>query len=442
MSVQIGSRWELFVDRYMIERMIGAELRLHEPQRREVVLVQDQPWEGKDGAYYSVLQDGGKVRLYYRGYCPEDSSKEQVTCCAESEDGVHFMRPELGLFEFHGSRANNIVWMGDEAHNLAPFVDTNPAVLPEQRYKALAGAPPVALCSPDGIHWRRLSEGPVMADGAFDSLNTARWDDVAGYYRSYSRYWSQGGWDGARAIQSCTSADFLTWSAPQHNVYQPGVPLEHFYTNAVVRCPGAEHIFLSFPKRFVQARHKVQEHQEPGVSDAIFMSSRDGVHWDRTFLEAWLRPGLDPRNWTQRSNMPAWGIVDVDPREHSLYASEHYSWDDNRLRRVTVRRHGFASIHAGHLSGEVITRPFAFAGSRLLLNYATSAAGAVQVEIQDKHGHAIEGFTLNDMPPLYGDDLEETVVWKHSSDVRVLEGQTILLRFVLQDADVFAFRFA
>lgn len=74
----------------------------------------------------------------------------------------------------------------------------------------------------------------------------------------------------------------------------------------------------------------------------MFLSSRDGVNWDRTFLEARVRPGPDNRNWTQRSYMPAWGIVQLDPAKFSMYITEHYEWPDHRLRRITVRRHGFA----------------------------------------------------------------------------------------------------
>ena len=106
---------------------------------------------------------------------------------------------------------------------------------------------------------------------------------------------------------------------PEPNHYAPGTPTEHFYTNAVRPCPGAPHVLLSFPKRFVPERTKLAGYKEPGVSDAVFMSSRDGLSWSRLFLEAWLRPGPDPHNWTQRSNMPAWGILHLDLAEFSMY---------------------------------------------------------------------------------------------------------------------------
>ena len=64
--------------------------------------------------------------------------------------------------------------------------------------------------------------------------------------------------------------------------------------------------------------------------------------------------------------MPAWGIVQTSPDEFSMYVSEHYRWPDNRLRRVTVRRHGFASVHAGFGGGEFTTPVLTFGGDRLV----------------------------------------------------------------------------
>ena len=110
--------------------------------RREIVLATDQPWEGPTSAYFSVIQDGKKVRLYYRGAAEDgggDHSAAQVTCVVESDDGVHFTRPRLGLIEARGTKDNNVVWRGVESHNFAPFLDTNPAARPDERYKALGG---------------------------------------------------------------------------------------------------------------------------------------------------------------------------------------------------------------------------------------------------------------------------------------------------------------
>jgi hypothetical protein len=191
--------------------------------------------------------------------------------------------------------------------------------------------------------------------------------------------------------------------------------------------------------RFVPERQKVASAKEPGISDAVLMSSRDGKNWDRTFLEAWVRPGPDARNWTDRSNMPAWGIVETGPSEFSMYVSEHYRWPDNRLRRVTIRRHGFASVHAGPGGGEFTTCVLTFSGDTLRLNYATSAAGGVQVEVQDASGSPIAGYALDDGSKLFGDELDAKVAWKSKGDLSELIGVPVRFRFVLQDADLFAF---
>ncbi|MEI6392966.1 MAG: hypothetical protein WCT12_17910 [Verrucomicrobiota bacterium] len=440
--VAIGSRVEMFVDHWLIDlnRSPGnVSLQLQSPTKREIVLVTDKPWEGPDSAYFTVFQDGPLVRLYYRGIVPAgDTSIGQVTCYAESTDGIHFTRPNLGLVECQGSKENNIIYQGFAAHNFAPFRDANPAAKPEERYKALAGilSKLYAFVSSDGIHWKKLQADPVMTKGAFDSLNLSFWDERTQNYRCFSRY----GDDGVRAIQSCTSTDFVHWTDPVPNRYPGRPPKEHFYTNGTRPCPGAPHIYLSFPKRFVPERKKFADYKEMGVSDAVFLSSRDGVDWDRSFLEAWVRPGLDSRNWTQRSNMPAWGIVQLDPAEFSMYITEHYEWPDHRLRRITVRRHGFASVHAGAAGGEFTTRPLTFTGKHLILNYATSAAGAIQVEVQDEQGKPIEGRTLADMPALFGDELDAVVSWKSGSDLSGLVGKPVRFRFVLRDADLFALR--
>ncbi len=441
--VEIGSRWELFVDDWLIETLSNAQLRLNTPVRQEVVLVTDRPWEGVDSAYYTAIQDGDKVRLYYRGYCPADADGRQVTCMAESVDGIHFTRPNLGLYEFNGSKQNNIIWQGIESHNFAPFLDANPNAKLSERYKALAGinSKLYAFASPDGIHWKRLQVAPVITDGTFDSLNTAFYDPLLQRYRCYSRYFRESSYQGARAIQGCTSTDFVHWDKPQPNRYKAGVPIQHFYTNATRPVPDAPHILVSFPKRFYPERTKRANYREPGVSDSAFMSSRDGLNWDRTFLEAWVRPGHDDRNWTQRSNMPAAGIVQLSPDEYTMYISEHYEWSDNRLRRLTLRKHGFASVHADFAGGEFITRPIRLTGKRLILNYATSAFGSVSVEILDAQGKPIEGFSAKEMEPLFGDEIEAAVRWKRNN-LSSLQGKTVSFRFLLKDADVYALKIA
>ena len=426
--IDIASRWELFVDEHLVAQKNGLALKLHDPIKREIVLTTDQPWEGHTCAYFSVIQDGKKVLMYYRGSSGgSDHSDAQVTCVAESTDGIHFTRPKLGLIEAGGTKDNNVIWRGVESHNFSPFLDANPATKPEERYKAVGGFRLYAFASADGIHWKKMKDTPVNTKGDFDSQNLAFFDTTRSRYVCFSRIFS----NNVRAVQSCTSSDFLAWSDGIPHRYAKDVPMEHFYTSATVPCPTAPHLFLSFPKRFVPTRKKVPEHGSPGVSDSVFMSSRDGVNWDRHFLEAWVRPGPDLKNWTDRNNMTANGIITGDT-EWSLYISEHYRHADHRIRRLTVRKQGFASMHADAKGGEFTTHPLKFDGKNLVLNYSTSAAGSIQIDALDESGKV-----LTTMPELYGDDLEASVL-----DVSKLAGQPIRFRVKMKDADLYALRFA
>ncbi|MBI3943086.1 MAG: hypothetical protein HY326_08745, partial [Chloroflexi bacterium] len=165
------------------------------------------------------------------------------------------------------------------------------------------------------------------------------------------------------------------------------------------------------------------------------------IHWDRRFMEAFLRPGRDRENWTERTNGIAWGILQTAPDELSLYWIDHFRHPTARLRRGTLRLDGFASAHAGYSGGEVLTKPLTFAGRELVLNYATSAAGSLQVELQDSQGHPLPGYTVTDQEAMYGDDIEAVIRWGDTTDLSHLSGQSIRLRLLLRDADVYALRF-
>lgn len=444
----IGSRLELFVDDWLIERMDGAELRLHHPTPRELALTLNKPWEGSTCGYVTVFQDGDLFRMYYRGsdFDPERKKKthDELTCYAESDDGIHWRRPELNLFEFDGSTSNNIVWMGAGTHNFTPFKDTNPDTTQNAQYKALARQGSeglIAFQSPDGIHWELMQDDPVITKGAFDSQNLAFWNPLTNCYMDFHRVFH----DGVRHIMTCTSQDFIHWTEPQLLDFGDA-PLEHLYTNAVAPYYRSPHILLGFPKRFVPSRKKLPDDPHTGVSDGVFMSSRDGLHWHR-WLEAFIRPGLQKERWWQRNNMTAWGILitqsDVPgmPEELSLFSSEAYYSPANRLRRYTLRIDGFVSVNAPYSGGEFVTRPLTFEGSNLVINYSTSAAGSIRVEVIDANDQPVPGFALDECPEIYGDEIEKVVEWGERSDLSQLAGQAIRLRFVLKDADLYSLRF-
>ncbi|MBM3774656.1 MAG: hypothetical protein FJW37_05770 [Acidobacteria bacterium] len=447
--IDIGSRLELFVDDFLIESLEGVRLVLHPPRPAGKAIAFDQPWEGNTSAYVTVFKDDDRYRMYYRGsaessYIPRSAVRPggplpgahpEFACYAESRDGIAWTKPSLGLVEFDGSKQNNIIW-GEKSisHNFAPFRDRNPAAPPAERYKALAGGRSagglVAFRSADGIHWSRMREKPVLADGAFDSLNVAFWDSPRGLYVAIYRDFRHG----VRTIKFATSKDFLNWSAGEWADFG-AAPLEHLYTNATSPYFRAPHIFLAFPKRFVPWRTVHEDASSPGISETVFMASRDGLHWRRR-LEAFIRPGRDERDWIHRNNMVAAGVVPTAADELSLYCSRHYNYPTAYLERMTLRTDGFISAQAGFAGGELRTKPLTFEASSLVLNYATSAAGSLQVELEDVHGNPLPGLALADQKPLFGDRIEHAL----KIDKR-LSGIPVRLRFVLKDADLYSFQF-
>ncbi|MEO6808803.1 MAG: sialidase family protein [Isosphaeraceae bacterium] len=432
---KIGQRVEPFVDDYLIDRLVGkAGLEVQKPTPKELVFTADKPWEGNTSAYFTIFQDGDTYRMYYRGSHFDEQTKKashrEVTCYAESKDGIHWVKPNLGLFEFDSSKENNIVWNGPGTHNFTPFKDANPAATAEAKYKALALGKGglLALQSPDAIHWTRLADAPVITKGAFDSQNLAFWDGYAKTYREYHRAFRK-----VRDIMTGTSPDFLNWTAPVFLDYT-GAPLEHLYTNAIMRYARAPHLLVGFPTRF----HPTTQQVEP-----TFMSSRDGQTFHR--FEDPVIPFDAPEDRDgNRSNYMAWGLLTLPghDQELSVYGTEaYYKGPASRLRRFSYRLDGFAALHAGSEGGEAITRPVEFEGKRLVLNSRTADQGQIQVELQDADGKPIDGFTAKDSPDLSGDEINAAVSWTKGGDLSSLAGKPIRIRFILKDADLFSFRF-
>lgn len=177
------------------------------------------------------------------------------------------------------------------------------------------------------------------------------------------------------------------------------------------------------------------------VSDSVLISSRGGTRYDRTFLEAFIKPEIGLENWTSRTNYPALNIVPTGASEMSLYVQKNYGQPTHHLQRYTLRTDGLVAVRAPYAGGELITKPLKFAGKKLWLNFATSAAGGVRVEIQDAAGHPLTSFALTDAVEQIGNEIERAVAWRAGEDVSALAGQTVRLRFVMKDAELFSWRF-
>ncbi len=458
--VEIGTRLELFVDDLLVERMTGVAFRLHAPVRQAPA---KSPLPS--GGYGTIIKDGDLYRAYYRTDIPgydkgrygernADNEPNEITCYAESRDGIEWTFPDLGITKIQSSKGGNVILARQApfTHNFTPFLDTRPGVAPDARYKALAGSGGtglIAFKSADGIHWSKIQDAPVIktpnqAPGTpwpFDSSSPAFWSEAENCYVCFVRTWgmikppqTDPYKKFQRRVSRTTSTDFITWTPLVDT--DANLPGEQLYTNETHPYFRAPHIYVALPSRFTCGI----EMGEPvegkwGSTDIMLMTMRAGsASYQRTFKEAFIRPGLDPARWKQRANYVSHNVVPTGPEEMSIYNT--ISGD-----RYTLRTDGFISVNAGADGGELRTKPLIFAGDALSVNFSTGAAGPLRVEIQDASGQALPGFGLDDCQAVIGDAIERRVRWKNNPNLAAIAGKPVRLRFAMRECDLYSFRF-
>ncbi len=445
--IKIGSRRELFVDKLLVGELKNVTLKLHTPQ-----LMKPVSPPRPHGHYATILKAKDKFQFYYRGDDKpnnhwkkgwEQYHEGEVTLYAESKDAIHWTLPKLGLYPDHPTFPKGNVVLRDQFlvnHNFTPFIDTKPGVSAEEKYKGLGGLAYqphkehqevrkrrgpgglIAYTSPDGIHWKKLQKKPVIPEEwgkYFDSQNYAFWSDSEQAYVCYFRRFVKG----YRGIARTTSKDFINWTP--YVQMKANLPGEHLYTPCTQPYYRAPHIYLALPTRYMSKRGS--------ATDILFMSTRGGSSYDRTFTQSFIRPGIGKSGWANRANYAAIGIHQTSDTEMSIFLTHG--------RRYTLRIDGVASVNAPLAGGELITKPLQFKGSELEINYSTSAAGRVRVELQDENGTAFKGFSLEDCDPIYGDHISRIVKWKGKTDVSQQAGKPVKIRFEMEDADLYSLTF-
>ena len=478
--IDIGSRLELLVDDVLIDKLDGLAFKLHSPRAAEVALEFNKPWEGSGNHYITVFRDDDGYHMYYHSVSGRSNAASgkgwtSYTCYATSRDGVKWVRPNLGLYKFQGSKKNNIVYPGpfgfEDGALLFPYPNLRPGAPPDQRYLApgarvqRTGDSEIIrlflFASPDRVRWRQIGKTAIINGlgtkkpstfyppaNLLDSDHSLFWDAPSKRYTLFMRDQRvlAGSGERLRAVRRSTSTDLLNWSYPEWTHMKPSPP-DQFYTFGARPYFRAPHMYLAFPMRYVRWRNarlpaKYKKQLGVGVSDTVFVSSRDGLHWDRRFLEAFIRPGLDPLKWTDRSNHTSMGLVPTGTTEMSVYTLEYFRLPVPRVRRQVMRVDGVASINAPYAGGQLTTRPLVFRGNRLVINASTSASGGVRVEILKPDGTAIDRFAGDNAIEFFGDSIEHEVRWDQGPDVSSLAGKPVRLRFLMKDADLYSFRFS
>ena len=488
--IDIGDRREVLWDDFLVDAAKTTARRvLHRPEYAGVVLRRDKPWEAQGGHYFGVFPDhdakGDYLRMYYEVTVPRTKDDQDswstslaktCVCYAESRDGgVTWTRPSLGLCDYHGSKDNNIILdyksLDNAWDNFAVFKDSNPDCPPDERYKAQGAITRTdtwtlgCFLSSDGIRFReggRLIKSP----GAFDSYNVSFWDPLRKEYRLYYRSYhdqtapNRFADNKIRDINWATSRDYRNWT-PGKRLGFGGSEDYALYVNNVQPYPRAPHVYVGFPVRYAQRRawtanydrlpdpaDRRRRMQKPSgeprfglaVTDCAFMMSRDGANFLR-YDEAFIRPGLERHgNWVYGDCYMAYGFIETparfgDGREFTFFVKNAGRvLTDVMLERYCLRIDGFASRQATYVPQKVVTKPLVYRGSRLTINFSTSARGYVFVTVRGADGRTAKSGEL------FGDAVDREVDFE-SGAVAEFAGKPVTLEFEMCDADLYSLKF-
>lgn len=455
--VDIGAEQVLLVDQQFLAKSTGVRLKLHPPRKTGERLVESEhPWENATLNWFSVLRDGNKFRMWYECYdvegwpTPDDTS----FCYAESNDGIHWIKPKLGLFSYRGNQDNNILFrqVGEgkarsRVHGSGVFLD--PSAPPEARYKCVSqglfqgiGDRPyyvAGMTSPDGLHWTRHPQPicPVFADSQYSAF----WDTTLRKYVLFGRVGGRG-----RALGRSISDRFeqfapLSLVAQTDDGHPPGSDL---YNPACIQCSGASRLYLMFPSLF---QHKAD------TLDIRLTVSRDGERWtwpDRqvAFIPLGRSGDFDSGslymgNGCLEVGDELWCYFSGSALKHEQTSLEKLAAPENRrvYSRAIAKRDRLVSVTAESGTGTIETPLIRYAGKELIVNATARAGGQVRVGLLDAQGQPIPGRTVEDCLPLTGDNRSWLVAWPGGRDVTKWSGKPVRLRIELRDADVYGFQF-
>lgn len=484
-ALSIGLQKQLLVDDYIVaekknvDRVMGQVTKANGGRP---IMTADKPWEDDGfGFYGSVLHDGRKFRMWYHPWA-------YAVAYAESDDGLHWRKPILNMYDFSIDRANKepgndevfrpregmpLDWHGKQNNIIGFFGDGFTCFLdphetdPDHRYKACYGHM-LKICatlahSPDGIHWTPYNNGEPVTSRASDTYNQLLWDEGAKTYRLLTR--TDFGRDeseirGSRImVNPDVKADPTAWQTVRQWHFDREGPSEfqrrqiygmtdwiyegiHFGLLMVHEWPDET------PGQQVRLKTDSIDHQtrhDRDVMETYIGTCRDGANWDCQWVYAGkpLVPrgpdgSFDKDMVVQSSNIVTWD--DKHWIYYTGYRERH--WRIPRKPSIglaTLPLDRFVGLEAGDRTGTITTKPFQLEGERLILN-VEAKCGAVAVEVLDADSQPIEGFSAKQGRLLNVDELRLESTWESKRTLKELQGRPIRLRIYLQNAIIYAFQ--
>ena len=471
---KIGNDVQCFFDDWIIEDMVGVKRRFQGFTKHSdnPVFKGEMPWESPAGpATACILHEEGRYKLYYEipyetveyDGIEKKRKRHECVCYAESEDGVHWMRPELNLYPEFGE-GNNVVLQGKDQRINGMTIVTLPKASETSRYTALfKGKTAVHLAiSQDGIHWEE-NEKPVIAymnDTALTVLPLP-----GGKWRLYGRNSVYAGhWQ--RRIAIYESEDLHIWSEPE-TILMPE-DNDEYYGLRPFPYGG---FYVGLLMRFYSTTSS--------TLDCEWVFSRDGITWQHsgcTALPLGKIGSFDAYRAIYTSYLAIENeeirtfYIGADGRHNAPLEEKHFA-----LGMASMRREGFCWLDSSYTAylaqrvqtaqqedhkhvmdeGRMLTRPFLFEGDRLEIN-CDASGGRLDVAILnvrtqpqiriDKDGFCLgayedpfEGLSIQQFDTVCSDRVTHIATWQGKSDLTAIRGEMVRLLFVMRGAKLYSF---
>ena len=479
--LEIGGRKQLFVDDWIVEDVWQAPRRIHHPRKHPAnpLLVPDNPWEVRTAVLYGSVAPtpGGGYRMWYTTFGRRPRSGADVishtyrVCYAESEDGIEWRKPDLGLWAWCGSKENNLVLCeemvtddgrpmtdlsGTQSFNL--LMDPGPAADDGLLHAVTKAVPPDApegppggislrrkggichIVSEDGLRWRPHPEKYLLIAGHSDTPNNIHWNPTIGQYMCFVRPNNYAGPVKRRCAVSL-SPDLKQWTQSMVVMRADELdPTDQIYGMGAFPYEGMWLGMLEVYDTHI------------GAIDIQLVHSRDGLRWERLPMRQPILP---------RGEEGAWDAMGIHTSCRPIVEGDHmhlyYDGMDARhgagsrimsIGRASWRLDGFVSRRA-EAEGEVLTRPFRCEGERLFVNCCAKPEGALRVEVrtvdtesddQLNSTRIAEGYAAEDCVPFDDDATDAEILWQDGRSLAPFRGRVIRLKFCLAYADLYAFQ--
>ena len=460
--IHLTQQPQLFLDDRLVARCDGVRRELLPPLKHAAnpLVVQEHPWERQSvQCYGNVLYDPdtSRFRMWYfaaeqrdpddvpwlvkKGDAPGRPKRLYRACCAESEDGVRWVKPMLSAVATPLHPRHNILI--EDIHSIC--VLREPDDPDHSRLYKAAGGKTVAL-SEDGVHWRT---SPWEAVGKNDTgTSVVRWQ---GRYLAYVRQQESHppDWPLVRAVGLSESDDFIHWT-PKRTILQTdeadGFPWTQPYGMTVFPCGDllVGLLWMIVLDRVEEAENPWRWNNRVGDIRTELVVSRDGLAWQRVADRApFLEP--DPDSWEQARVYPGTSVLQHDDRLWFYYSGTEHRHGQGAGRAGI----GLATLPAERLvalarardggPGYVETHPLRLPDGHLVV-IADLSGGPLQVELADGSGHTLPGFESAACALVPVDDLRWEVRWGDAGLASVRRDQPLALRFLLQGARLFSFQ--